>query len=489
MSETQDLFSYLFDPVVPEEGRDDTSAVKNIKPCSVSELTRRIRMVIEGTFDTVWVEGEISNFKAHISGHYYFTLKDANAQIPAVMFRNANAKLKFTPENGMLVTVTGKIQIYEPQGKYQVVCEKIEPSGIGSLQVAFEQLKKKLTVAGLFDQNRKKALPAFPRTIGIVTSPSGAAIRDIITVIFRRFPHCRVVVNPVAVQGEGAAEQIARAIDEFNEVNSRDKDNTKRGLSIDVMIVGRGGGSMEDLWAFNEEIVALAIARSSIPVISAVGHETDWTIADMVADVRAPTPSAAAEIVIQPREAWLQRIRDNERRLRTIIKTMLDTYLRRLSRVMTHYAFREPPHMVDMFRQRVDELTGSMHQAIHDRIMVTAVRLTASQHTIQAAVSVFSGIIQGNHDVLQLRTKMLQRATEIYMVRSRDRLERNLNQLEVMGPTAVIRRGFTITRCGGTGEPVSSSSAVQPGETILTEFYDGIVHSNVKEVQKKQHKI
>jgi len=483
-SDTQDLFSFVFsDPDEDVSGDTEKEQRTANKPQSVSSLTRRIRMLLEGTFEQVWVEGEISNFKAHSSGHYYFTLKDDQSQIPAVMFRNSNWKLKFTPENGMKVTVTGSIQIYEPQGKYQIVCETMEPSGIGGLQMAFEQLKKKLGAEGLFDEARKKALPVFPRTIGVVTSPTGAAIRDIIDILFRRFPACRLVVIPVPVQGNTAAEKIAQAINQCNEINSAlDPGQKKERLQFDVLIVGRGGGSMEDLWAFNEEVVARAIAASTIPIISAVGHEIDWTIADMTADRRAPTPSAAAEIVIQPRDYWLTRITENSRRINSVMDRVLGAYRQRLSGAITHYAFKEPVRMIDIFRQQVDEHISSLNRLTSERQRDISERLNRSRYVLRTAGSLFSSQVTRCSEVLSLRRKMLDTAFNAKLNRKQTALEHCLEQLEVLGPVSVIRRGYTITRRKKTGEPLLSVSAITPGEEIKTEFSDGTIVSTVAQV-------
>lgn len=274
---------------------------------SVSELTRGIRTLLEGTFPEVWVSGEISNFRSHTSGHFYFSLKDDQAHLSAVMFRGANAKLPFKLEDGLEVIAHGRITVYEVRGQYQIVVDHIEPKGIGALQLAFEQLKKKLQTEGLFDPAHKRPLPFLPKKIGIVTSETGAAIRDILNILQRRFPSVDVLLVPVLVQGEGAAREIAEGIRILNERED-----------IDVMIVGRGGGSIEDLWAFNEEIVARAIYNSKIPVISAVGHEIDFTIADFVADVRAPTPSAAAELVVPNRMDLVVQIEKLRHRLITL---------------------------------------------------------------------------------------------------------------------------------------------------------------------------
>ncbi len=258
---------------------------------TVSEITKNIQVILEQAFPGVWIEGEISNFVLHSSGHMYFSIRDANAVLKCAMFRRANARLKFKPKNGMKIICMGAISVYKARGDYQLIVEEIEPKGIGALQLQFQQLKEKLIREGLFDQSHKVPIPFLPTRIGVVTSPTGAAIRDILNVARRRFSNVEIIINPVKVQGIGAKEEISTAINLFDELKN-----------IDVMIVGRGGGSLEDLWPFNEEVVARAIYSSKVPIISAVGHEVDWTIADFVADFRAPTPSAAAELVIPRKE-------------------------------------------------------------------------------------------------------------------------------------------------------------------------------------------
>jgi len=271
---------------------------------TVSELTADIKLILENTFPGVWVEGEISNYRPHPSGHYYLSLKDENSILPVVIFSRIAKDIKFKIENGLKVICCGSIEVYAPHGKYQLITEKIEPKGIGSLQLALEQLKERLEKEGLFSPARKKPIPHLPSRIGVVTSLGGAAIKDILKVLDRRFKDVHVVINPVKVQGEGAREEIAQAIEDFNSFNKESPPQ----MRIDVMIVGRGGGSMEDLWAFNEEIVARAIYNSKIPVISAVGHERDWTIADLVADLRVATPTEAAERVIPEKEELRGRL-------------------------------------------------------------------------------------------------------------------------------------------------------------------------------------
>ena len=284
---------------------------------TVSELTRNIKRFLEEAYPFVWVAGEISNFRTPVSGHYYFTMKDSGAQIGAVMFRAQNRHLAFKPEDGMAIIAMGRLNVYEPRGIYQVIVEYLEPEGIGVLQLAFEQLKARLAEEGLFDEKHKSPLPFLPQKIGVVTSPSGAVVRDIIQVINRRFPNLVVEVAPVKVQGEGASEEIAEALQLLNE---RD--------DIDVVVVARGGGSLEDLQAFNSEIVARAIFSSKVPVVSAVGHETDFTIADFAADLRAPTPSAAAEIIVPVKYELVKRIGEMRSALRTgIVQCFRNNYL------------------------------------------------------------------------------------------------------------------------------------------------------------------
>jgi len=449
------------------------------KPLSVSQLTRQIRRQLENNFVDIIVEGEISTFKAHISGHYYFTLKDKSSQIPAVMFRGANSRLKFTPENGMLVVVRGNVKIYEPQGKYQIVCESMEPSGVGAMQLAFEQLKKKLSDEGLFDEARKKPLPVFPKIIGVVTSASGAAFHDIKNVLFRRFPNSRLVLNPAPVQGEGAAEKIARAIDECNEAKKCGA------VDFDVLIVGRGGGSMEDLWCFNEEEVARAIARSDLPVISAVGHEIDWTIADFVADRRAPTPSAAAEIAVKPRDEWLSQIIDLRRRLKNNLEFTLENYKNRLAQAKQSYVFREPRRLIDVYRQRVDEFTNTMNYSLRENLSNKRNRLVASLNILNSSERIFKVQIEQRRKNLILQMRALENVGAAKISNYKSRVENLLRQLEAVSPVAVLKRGFTITK-NATGKIILSAGAIKENDIIITDFRDGSAESKINKITLKE---
>jgi exodeoxyribonuclease VII large subunit len=326
---------------------------------SVSELSQGIKNLIEREYPDVWVTGEVSNFRAAASGHLYFTLKDATAQLRAVCFRNQARYLKFKPQDGISVIARGHLSVYEARGEYQLYVEYLEPAGLGALQLAFEQLKQKLAAEGLFDIARKKPLPLLPRAIGVVTSPTGAVIRDILRILRRRFRNMNVLIYPVKVQGEGAAEEIVEGVKYLN-----------REQNVDVIIVGRGGGSIEDLWAFNEEVVARGIAASGIPVISAVGHETDFTIADFVADLRAPTPSAAAELVVHRKQDFLTELENRARRMTQIIRLQLSEARQRLTELRMHHAFQTLATRLAERAQRVDDAVASLERSMRSRLNV-----------------------------------------------------------------------------------------------------------------------
>ncbi|MBL7685089.1 MAG: exodeoxyribonuclease VII large subunit [Deltaproteobacteria bacterium] len=338
---------------------------------TVSELNSGIKSVLEERYGFIWLSAEVSNFKAHSSGHYYFSLKDQNSQIQAVMFRGANRFLKFQMEEGLEVIVNGRVTVYEPRGNYQIVVEYLEPKGLGALQLAFEQLKKKLELEGLFDPARKQSIPLLPKKIGIVTSPTGAAIRDLIQILRRRFPNIEVLLYPVNVQGASAATEIAQAIEEMNLEND-----------IDVMIVGRGGGSLEDLWAFNTEIVARAIAKSYIPIISAVGHEIDVTISDFVADLRAPTPSAAAEMAVPVKKELELEIEAYRNRLYQSFLWNLKDRQRQVDYLKSH--LKHPQKRLEELAQRVDDLGDRLSQSLQYRFERRRLELKSFEQTLKA---------------------------------------------------------------------------------------------------------
>lgn len=387
---------------------------------TVSEITRRIKGVLEMGFSDVSVKGEISNFKHHSSGHFYFTLKDEGAQLQAVMWRWRTLSLYFTPQDGMKVIARGKITLYEVRGQYQIDVDQLQPLGVGELQLAFEKLKQKLAAEGLFDPAHKKPLPPFPERIGIVTSPTGAALRDIINIISRRFPAVELILYPVRVQGAGAAEEIAEAIKHFNEYGK-----------VDVLIVGRGGGSLEDLWAFNEEIVARAIYASNIPILSAVGHEIDFTIADFVADMRAPTPSAAAELVVRDREELVEIVRNFYYNAKEVLSNRLVSAKEKIRSLLGSYSFNKPFDLLRQFSQRVDELDRALRRMIGHRFIL------AQKHLLS--------------------------------------LEQRISSLN---PTAVLKRGYAIIQ--RNGELIASAKKLHSGDPVKMRFHDGQVPAKVQ---------
>lgn len=326
---------------------------------TVSELTQSIKFVLESTFDNISVEGEISNFKSHISGHWYFNLKDENAVINCTMWRGFNNYVFFTPQDGMKIIVTGRITVYPPRGNYQIDVRSMKPAGEGELQAAFERLKQKLKSEGLFDLDRKRAIPFFPNKIGIVTAIDGAAIRDIISVAERRFPLVELIIAPTKVQGAGAAEDIVDSLFKLNKLKD-----------IDVIILARGGGSIEDLWAFNEEIVARAIYNSRIPVITGVGHEVDFTIADFVADLRAPTPSVAMELATPDKQELKNAIEYLVQKMEESLIENIQEYRQRIDDVIDSYMFRYPLEKVKNFYQKIDNLIFKISQLIDKKLML-----------------------------------------------------------------------------------------------------------------------
>ncbi|HUT36001.1 MAG TPA: exodeoxyribonuclease VII large subunit [Planctomycetota bacterium] len=391
---------------------------------SVSELTRRIRRSLEEEFDSVCLVGEVSNLRRPASGHVYLTLKDSGAQISAVLWRSSASRLRFDLEDGMEVIVTGALTVYEPRGSYQVVISSIQPKGMGALQLAFLQLKDRLEKEGLFRPEAKKPLPFLPACIGVVTSTTGAAVGDILTVLARRFPPAHVVIRPVRVQGAGAAAEIARAIAEFNEWGG-----------ADVLIVGRGGGSLEDLWAFNEEVVARAIHASRVPIISAVGHEIDVTIADFVADRRALTPTEAAEIVLPELAELVGRLGELRGRLTTALRGRVDLARARLERLRASYGFRAPLETVRRHEQRLDELAGAAALAVRRRVESC-----------------------------------------------RERLATAAGRLQALGPVRVLERGYSITRVLESREVIRSAGQVQAGQAVETLLHAGRLVSRVETV-------
>ncbi len=436
------------------------------KVWSVTELTERIRDLLASEFTDIWVEGEISNCHAAQSGHLYFTLKDPRAQARCVCFRNQVRLLKFHPEDGLHVTVRGSVGVYEPRGEYQIYVEYLEPVGLGALQLAFEQLKKRLEAEGLFEPARKKPLPVLPRRIGLLTSPRGAAVRDVVRILRRRFPNVHLILYPVRVQGEGAAAEIVEAIRYFN-----------RKELVDVMILARGGGSLEDLWAFNEETLARGISASTIPIISGVGHETDFTIADFVADVRASTPSAAAEIVVQTRREFDQHILRLEQGMSKRMQYLLLEARHRLQELAAHRGFQRLEEMLRQYRQQLDELTGRLAVALRTRLELVRRRFSIAQTRIAAFD--FRARIAGLRLRLEQRSGDLRVRLERFLAAKRQRLERLMLQLDERSPLRVLERGYAICY-DAAGNVVRATEQVAIGDEVALQLARGRLAAEVK---------
>ena len=435
---------------------------------SVSELTEDIKTALESDFHDLYVQGEISNFKKYPSGHWYFTLKDANAQISAVFFRNWNRLMRFDPENGLEVRVRGRLSVWEKSGNYQLNVESMEPVGVGALQLAFEQLARKLQEEGLFEEERKRPLPILPRKIGIVTSPQGAVIRDMLNVLGRRNGSIDILLAPVRVQGAGAAVEIAQAIKTLS-------DNAAQ-LGIDAIIVGRGGGSAEDLWAFNEEIVARAIHAAKVPVISAVGHETDYTIADLVADLRAPTPSAAAELVGTEAE----ELRAHVEGLLAHLGRAMDYYLlqrrHELRDLIESQGFAETIGTVIKLGSRVRELELRASLALKNNLHHAKLRVESAQrHLLSADWRAPLAVAEAQ---LQVSHQRLERAMQAKIERKWHQLSLTTGKLEMLSPLAVLSRGYTIVR-DDAGQLIPSGATLRMGQKITLRFEDGDVGCQV----------
>jgi exodeoxyribonuclease VII large subunit len=433
---------------------------------TVSELTAKIRDLLAKNFMDILVQGEISNCREAQSGHIYFTLKDDRAQVRCVFFKQQQRGIKFRPEDGLQVTVRGSISVYEQRGEYQIYVEKIDLVGQGALQLAFEQLKKRLEAEGLFDAKRKKPLPLLPSRIGIITSPRGAAVRDVVRILTRRFHNVHLTVYPVRVQGEGSAEEIVKALRFFN----------ARKI-VDVLILARGGGSIEDLWSFNEEIVARAIFASEIPVISGVGHETDFTIADFVADLRASTPSAAAELVVQTRAEFDKHIVDLRETLGGLVRYRLLELSRRVHELSARRGFRRPLDLLRQQRQRADEMTSRLALGLRARLEQSRKRFTAAHLRIvsfdfRVKISAFRLRLEKRSADLGVRIERLLRA-------KRDRLEKLTLQLQERSPLEVLERGYAIAT-DAAGNLLRDAVQVALGDTVAIQLHRGRLTTEVK---------
>jgi len=437
---------------------------------TVSRLNREARAVLEGNFPLLWLEGEISNLARPRSGHLYFSLKDEFAQVRCAMFRMRAMHLGFTPREGMQIMARVRVGLYEPRGDFQLVVDHMEEAGDGALRRAFEALKQRLDKEGLFEEARKRPLPAIPRQIGVVTSPSGAAIRDILTVLRRRFPSIPVIIYPVAVQGEGAAGEIADAI---RLAARRDE--------CDVLIVGRGGGSLEDLWAFNEEVVARAIYDSPVPIISAVGHEVDFTIADFVADARAPTPSAAAELLSPDREAWLSHLQRVENRLQQVLHQQLQHRKQQL--LWLSKRLKHPGRRLQDNAQRLDELELRLAKAAQGLLRHKQARM----ETLQARLARHNpeGKLLRLLQMQQNLSRRLKQAIQLRLDRLQQRLAHQAHALETVSPLATLSRGYAIVTAVDTGKILQRSTEVQPGDTVQARLHRGHLRCRVEEVENE----
>lgn len=437
---------------------------------TVSELTNKVRSLLETNYAHVSVDGELSNARVWKTGHLYFTLKDAAAQLSGVMYRSRLRQLPFTPENGMRVVASGRISVYAPKGEYQLVCERMEPQGVGARQLAFEQLRVRLEREGLFAANRKQPLPALPRKIGIVTSFDGAALRDVLTILRRRHPGAHIVISPTRVQGEGAAGQIERALYQLGRVPA-----------IDVMIVARGGGSMEDLWAFNEETVARAIAAARVPVISAVGHETDFTISDFVADLRAPTPSAAAELVVARKDEMSGRIERAVERLRAATAAGVQR-----RRNLVHRLERRPgmagwhARLAGQARHAA-ELTLRLREAGRNRIAVRR-RHAQELHLRLEAAGVGRRLERMRARLAQANNSLRRGADNVHARCSR-RLGTATARLDALSPLAVLGRGFAVCWNADRSAVIRTAADVAPGDAVRVTLHRGELVCEVTETK------
>jgi exodeoxyribonuclease VII large subunit len=438
---------------------------------TVSELNERIKDILEVEFFTLHVQGEISNYKRHQSGHWYFTLKDSESQLRAVHFKQWNRLMRFEPENGLEVRIRGRLSVYEPRGEYQIIVETMEPVGVGALQLAFEQQVKRLAAEGLFDDARKRKLPMLPRRVGIVTSPVGAALRDMLQILERRNRGIDVIIAPVRVQGASAGREIADAIRLLNTYAKN------RGNEIDVLIVGRGGGSTEDLWAFNEEHVARAIFESEIPIVSAVGHETDFTVADFVADMRAPTPSAAAEMVAAESSDLNTRIEGLKTSLRRVIGYDLLRRRATLRDLIESRGFAETARSVIAHSARIRTVESQIVNALLENLRSARSRLDGLQRRLDATD--FRAPLLSKASRLKTADDRIERAIHRLIERKRHRLVVGAGKLDMLSPLAVLGRGYVLVK-DENGRLVSRAAPLSEGQNLILRFEDGSVPCQVK---------
>ena len=438
---------------------------------SVSDLNSEVALMLSRSFGVLWLEGEISNFSRPASGHFYFSLKDQKAQVRCAMFRNRNLALKLKPANGMLVRVRAKIGLYEPRGEFQIIVEHMEEAGAGILQQQFEELKAKLSAAGFFEAEHKQALPKLPRSIGVITSPTGAAIRDVLQVLGRRAPQIPIYIYPVAVQGKLAARQIESAIRRAN-MDQR----------CDILIVGRGGGSIEDLWSFNENNVAQAIFESQIPIISGVGHEVDTTIADYVADVRAATPSVAAELAVPDMLELRQQTQQRDKRLQQMMQGYLYHHQQALRNLNHRLANHRPAYRLQQQQQRLDELEQRAQRAV----TIYMERQQAKIRQLQTRLNANSPqrVLINRKQHLQLQTIQLRQSLQEILQQKQSSFALLASRLQSASPLTTLHRGYSITQDSKTGQVIQVADKAQVGQAINIRLHTGNLEASVTKVKK-----
>lgn len=433
---------------------------------SVAELNAEVNQLLTRGFPLLWVEGEISNLVRPASGHLYFTLKDNKSQIRSAMFRNRNMKLNIQPENGMKVLVRGRVGLYEPRGDYQLIAEHMEDAGVGQLQKQFEVLKQKLADAGLFDENHKRELPEYPKRIGVITSPTGAAIRDILHVLKRRSPHTPVLIYPVAVQGGASKSEIESAI--------RRADQDKK---CDVLILARGGGSIEDLWSFNEEKVAKTIYQAETPIICGVGHEIDFTIADFVADVRAPTPSAAAELVTSDRDQLVTDVMQTQLWLEQTIKRELKQKQQHLDWLEARLQLQRPSNKIQQQAQRLDELESRLRQQIIKTLEKKHLQIEHLQARLDSNLPQRI-IFEQQQKLVQFKVR-LQQSMQLKLQNSQSKFQIQMAMLDSISPLKTLDRGYSITKDKQSGKLITSVTQSYKEQAIQVQFKDGEISAVV----------
>ena len=430
---------------------------------SVSELTRELKAILEGRFPSVLVKGEVSNLRAPSSGHLYFTLKDADACLDAVLFRTEARRLRFSVQNGLSLVARGRLAVYEPQGRYQLVCDTVEPLGAGALQIAFEQLKERLQKEGLFDAARKRKLPFLPRRIAVVTSPSGAAVHDFLRVLYRRHPNLSVLIVPARVQGEGAAQEIARGIV-----------RAAKQPRVDVVVVARGGGSLEDLWAFNEEVVARALCACPVPTVSAVGHEVDFTIADFCADVRAPTPTAAAELIARVKDELVADLAQRRARLGRAMRAQLERKRGQLDKLRARVA--DPRRLIGDRKLRLDRTRQRLEDLLQDRLAAREEFLRALRERLQAQHP-RERLRRLEREVARLEQKLKALAGRALAAR-RHRYEGLTARLDALSPLKVLARGYAVA-FDERGHALLQAAQMRAGERVRVRLHEGELSAQV----------